>query len=139
MIDYNDIKNRLIQNKLKVTPQRVAVFEALLHLNHPSADRVLDYIRQKHSGVATGTVYHILESFVEKDLVKKVKTDKDIMRYDAIIEKHHHLYCAECDKIVDYFDEELNILLSTYFKQKQIPNFIIEDIKLQIVGKFLNL
>lgn len=138
MTNFKDLKYRLIQNNLNVTPQRIGVLDALLNLNHPSAEQVLEYIRRNHPGVAPGTVYHILELFFEKGLVKKVKTDKDIMRYDAIFEKHHHLYCSECDNIVDYFDEELNTLLFNYFKKKQVPNFIIEDIKLQIVGKFSN-
>jgi Fur family peroxide stress response transcriptional regulator len=58
------------------------------------------------------------------------------MRYDAILESHHHLYCSACNKIEDYHDEELNQLLDEYFKNKEIKNFTIKDIKLQIVGTF---
>ena len=58
------------------------------------------------------------------------------MRYDAIIEKHHHLYCSESDRIEDFYDDELNEIIDNYLKNKKIPNFKIEDIKLQIVGKF---
>lgn len=136
MKSFDDIKNKLTLKGLKVTPQRITVLEALMELNHPSADHVLEYVHKRHPGVATGTVYSILESFYEKGMVKKVKTDRDIMRYDAITEKHHHLYCAECDRIEDYFDEELNDLLINYFKNKQIPGFTIDDIRLQISGQF---
>jgi len=72
-------------------------------------------------------------------MIKKVKTEKDIMRYDAILEKHHHLYCSESERIEDFYDEELNQLIDDYFKNKDIPNFKIEDIKLQIIGKFTDL
>jgi Fur family peroxide stress response transcriptional regulator len=58
------------------------------------------------------------------------------MRYDPILEKHHHLYCAESERIEDYFDDELNDMLKEYFERKQIPGFTIDDIKLQIIGKF---
>jgi Fur family peroxide stress response transcriptional regulator len=60
------------------------------------------------------------------------------MRYDAIIENHHHLYCAESDRIVDYYNDEINNLLTEYFRKNGIPDFEIGDIKLQIIGKFLN-
>jgi Fur family peroxide stress response transcriptional regulator len=60
------------------------------------------------------------------------------MRYDAVMEKHHHLYCAESDRIEDYFDTELNALIGNYFEKKGIPDFEINDIKLQIIGKFTN-
>jgi Fur family peroxide stress response transcriptional regulator len=59
------------------------------------------------------------------------------MRYDAILEKHHHLYCSESDRIEDYMDDELNKLIENYFEKKNIPDFKIEDIKLQIIGKFV--
>ena len=60
------------------------------------------------------------------------------MRYDAVMERHHHLYCSESDRIEDYENEELNEMLEKYFEKKKIPDFNIEDIKLQIIGKFIN-
>ena len=58
------------------------------------------------------------------------------MRYDAILHAHHHLYCTKTDKIKDYFNDDLNHLLTNYFKKHRILDFEIADIKLQIVGKF---
>lgn len=60
------------------------------------------------------------------------------MRYDAVNEKHHHLYCSQSDRIEDYYDEELNHLLEKYLKNKNIKNFKIEDFKLQLIGTFSN-
>lgn len=133
---YNELRVSLNKKGLKVTPQRIAVLEAVLTLNHPSTDRILEYVHLNFPGVARGTAYNILESFVEKGLICKVKTDNGVMRYDAVLEKHHHLYCVECDVVEDYYDEELGTLLENYFANKKIANFLIDDIKLQIVGKF---
>lgn len=131
------VTEKLIKSGLKVTPQRIAIMEAVLELNnHPTADEVIEFIKMNHPNVAIGTVYKTLETFVEKGLIKKVKTDRDIMRYDAILEKHHHIYCAQSERIQDYYDDDLNILLDNYFKTKDIPGFSIEDIKLQIIGRF---
>jgi Fur family peroxide stress response transcriptional regulator len=66
-----------------------------------------------------------------------VKTEKDIMRYDGILENHHHLYCSESEEIKDYVDSELDQLLSDYFEKHGIENFKVEGIRLQINGKFL--
>jgi len=121
-----------------VTPQRIAILEAIIKLNnHPTADNVIDYIRKNHPNIATATVYKVLEALVNKGLIKKVKTERDIMRYDALLEKHHHLYSSDSDRIEDYLDEELNKTLSSFFEKKEIPGFKIEDVKLQIIGKFL--
>ena len=134
-----ETRDFLKEKNLKITPQRIAVLEAILELgNHPTAENIIESIKMNHPNIAIGTVYKILEIFVDNGIVKKVKTDKDIMRYDAILEKHHHLYCVESDRIEDYYDEELNQILEKHFENKKIKDFKIEDIKLQIIGNFLN-
>jgi Fur family peroxide stress response transcriptional regulator len=126
-------------SNLKVTPQRIAVLEALSSLNdHPTADKIKEFVVKNHPNIAIGTIYKTLETFVEKGLVKKVKSEKDVMRYDAILDKHHHLYCEDTERIEDFFDDELNKLLDKYFGKKKIPNFKVKDIKLQIIGTFNN-
>ena len=82
------------------------------------------------------TVYKVLDSLVANDLLRKVKSEKGGMRYDAIIEHHHHLYCSTTERIEDYKDEQLDEVIYEYFKKKKIKNFTIQDIKLQITGKF---
>ena len=129
----------LKDSNLKVTPQRIAVLEALNNLReHPTADKIKEYVVKNHPNIAVGTIYKTLETFVEKGLVKKVKTEQDVMRYDAILDKHHHLYCEDTELIEDFFDDQLNEMLEEYFKKKKIPNFKVKDIKLQIIGTFNN-
>lgn len=133
-----EIRNKLNSKGLKITPQRIAILEAIEKLNnHPTAENIIEYIRRNHPNIATATVYKVLDALAANDLIKKVKTDRDIMRYDAITENHHHLYCAESDRIEDYFDTELNEMIGKYFEKKGIPDFEIQDIKLQIIGSFL--
>ncbi|MCF8390368.1 MAG: transcriptional repressor [Bacteroidales bacterium] len=130
---------KLNEKGLKVTPQRIAILEAIVKLNnHPTAENIIEYIRKNHPNIATATVYKVLDALVSHELIKKVKTEKDIMRYDAIMESHHHIYCSDSDRIEDYNDSELNEMLAAFFEKKGIPNFQIEDVKLQIIGKFIN-
>jgi Fur family peroxide stress response transcriptional regulator len=138
-MNLSEVRNKLIEKGLRITPQRIAIYEAILKLNnHPTADDIAAFIKQDHSNIATGTVYKVLESLVANGLVKKVKTERDVMRYDAILENHHHLYDAASDRISDYYNNEINELLADYFRKNKIPDFEIGDIKLQIIGKFLN-
>lgn len=133
-----EIRNKLSEKGLKVTPQRIVILEAISKLNnHPTAENIIEYIRRNHPNIATATVYKVLDALATNDLINKVKTDRDIMRYDAITEIHHHLYCTESDRIEDYFDSELNEMIGNYFAKKGIPDFEIADIKLQIIGTFL--
>ncbi|WP_297091773.1 transcriptional repressor [uncultured Draconibacterium sp.] len=136
-IEISDIGMRLREKGLKITPQRIAILEAIYVLNnHPTAENIIDFIRKNHPNIAIGTVYKVLDTLVKKKLVKKVTTERDVMRYDGVMEHHHHLYCVECDLIEDYVDEELNVLLNKYFKDKKLKGFQIKDFVLQINGTF---
>jgi len=133
----SDFTKILTGNGLKVTPQRIAVIEALMALkDHPSADAVKEYVQRNHPNLAMGTVYNVLEVFCKTGIIRKVKTDRDFMRYDIEMHRHHHLYCEECDYIENYYDNDLDELLQEYFNKKGIPNFNIKDINLQIVGSY---
>jgi Fur family peroxide stress response transcriptional regulator len=130
------VADKLVAKKLKVTPQRIAILEAIFVLaNHPTAENIIEYIRKNHPNISSATVYKVLDTFVSCGLLNRVKTERDSMRYDAIMESHHHLYFSDSDRIEDYKDEELNRLLEEYFSKKKIPGFTIEDVKLQIIGK----
>ena len=132
-----DINQKLKDAGLRITPQRHAILEAVYKAdNHPTAEQVIEHIRKNHPGIAGGTVYNVLDILVEKGLITRVKTDRDAMRYDGVMERHHHIYCAESQRIEDYFDEDLDMLLKTYFEKKKLKNFEIEDIILQIKGNF---
>ncbi len=129
----------LTDKGLKVTPQRVAVLEVLHEIrNHPSAEQVRQQLHLRHPNIAIGTIYNILETFCEYGIIKKIKTDSDYVRYDVEMERHHHIYCESCNSIENYFDPELDELISSYFKYKKIPNFQIKDFNLQIVGNYTN-
>ncbi len=138
MESYSEyIRNRLISKSLKVTPQRLVVFECLLRLkSHPTADEITTYIRAENPNISKGTIYNILDTLVESGLIVRVKTDKDKMRYDAVLEKHHHVYDTNSDRIVDFYDKELDKLIEDYLKKRQIPQFDIQDFRLQILGKY---
>lgn len=116
----------------------MVILQAIYSLNnHPTADQVIGVVRKSHPNIAPGTVYKVLDALIENDLIKKVPTDEGAMRYDGIIENHHHLYCTENKVIQDYFDEELDELLRDFFRKKNIENFQIDEMILQIKGKFI--
>ncbi len=134
-----ETSQKLVNKGLKVTPQRIAVLETIIKLNnHPSAENIIEYIRKTYPNIATGTVYNVLDVLTDNGLINRVKTERDIMRYDAVIEKHHHLYSNETDRIEDYADRRLDKMLEDYFQKNSIPGFSIENIRLQIIGRFMS-
>lgn len=127
----------LSSRKLKVTPQRVMVLSALMELKtHPSADDLIDYIKADFPNIAAGTIYKILDTFVEAGIIERVRTSRDIMRYDMISDKHHHIYINGSDRIIDFYDPDLDQLLESYFRKKGIPGIEVDDLRIQITGRF---
>ena len=134
----NTNKEQRIRNAgLKVTPQRINVLEILLSGSHPTAETVIEKIREKYSSVSASTIYHILDIFVEKGIINKVYTHGGVMRYDAILDNHHHLHDSETDKIEDYFDDKLDELIRKYFDENPLLGFDLEEIKIKLRGKFI--
>jgi Fur family transcriptional regulator, peroxide stress response regulator len=133
------LKVKLRDKGLKATPRRLSILEAIIELNnHPTAEEIIKFIRNQNLNIATATVYKALDIMVARKVIIKVDTEKHIIRYDAILEPHHHLYSAESNIIKDYDNEEINKILEKYFKKNKIQDFYIEEIKLQIIGKFRN-
>ena len=62
-MNSSGIRNNLTEKGLRVTPQRIAIYEAVLKLNnHPTADDIAAFIKIDHPNIATGTVYKVLDS-----------------------------------------------------------------------------
>jgi Fur family peroxide stress response transcriptional regulator len=131
------LKSRLRAKGLKATPRRLSILDAIIKLNnHPTAEEIIEFIRDQKLKIATATAYKALDIMSAKKVIIRVETDKHVIRYDAIPDPHHHLYSAETDIIKDYRNEEINKILEKYFRKNKIRGFDIEEIKLQITGKF---
>jgi Fur family peroxide stress response transcriptional regulator len=136
-MDTIEIRNRLKNSGLRVTPQRLAVLSTLIESDrHPDADQIARVVRAQHSNIAVGTIYHILDNLVQKGIINKVQTEQNVVRYDAIIEPHIHLYSGEENRIEDYFDEELFDLIDDYLQKKKIKGFKVNDIRIKFLGEF---
>lgn len=134
--NYNieEIQEKIAQHGLKCTSQRITIYDALMVLDHPSAEQVHAHVVKIHPSISLSTVYSTLETFAEKDLISRVESQDGKLRYDARLEPHVHLYCKSSNTIKDYLDEEFLELISNYFEKKKIKGFDIDDINIFING-----
>ena len=99
------------EGNLKITPQRTAIFEALVNdKGHPSADVIFRRIRKKISNVSFDTVNRTLLSFVDLGILKVVEGYGRPKRFDPDLESHHHFQCVKCNKIIDFCDKTLDAI-----------------------------
>ncbi|MGB3184069.1 MAG: transcriptional repressor [Cyclobacteriaceae bacterium] len=131
-----DIKGVLRGSGLKITPQRIAIYKEVLdRRDHPTADKVHEAISPLYPSVSLGTVYKTLDTLVNVGLLSRVATDEVLLRYDANPVQHHHLYLSDSGEIVDFYDDELAVLIRNHLEARSIKNFEIQDIRLQVTGK----
>ncbi len=88
----------------KITPQRLAIVDALIengHL-HPGANLIYEQARKKAKSVSLSTVYATLAYFSRQGLIKSLEFDRMENRYDVDLREHVNLVCRQCGKIEDY-------------------------------------
>lgn len=94
---------------LKITPQRVAVYEAVCDSRlHPSADLIHRSVREKFPNISLDTVNRTLLTFADIGIIDIVEGQGDARRFDPNLTEHHHFYCLGCNTIIDFYDEKLN-------------------------------
>ena len=98
------IIERLKENGLKITPQRLAIIDVLVehgHL-HPGARLVYEEAKKKKKSLSLSTAYATLNELSRRDIIKTLQFDRMENRYEGNLEEHVNLICVRCKKILDY-------------------------------------
>jgi len=97
-----DFVTRCREKGLAVTPQRVAILNALLASgDHPSAEEIFTKVRAEQPMISLATVHRTLETLCEAGESGKVTLLHDAARYDGNIDSHHHVVCIRCHRVCD--------------------------------------
>ncbi len=93
------------------TIQRQVVLSAVKDLrNHPTSEEVYSYIKPKFPSISLGTVYRNLNMLSETNEIRKISANDNAVRFDIVLEDHHHFQCKECGSLLDVFmDYDYNI------------------------------
>ncbi|HQK99317.1 MAG TPA: Fur family transcriptional regulator [Smithellaceae bacterium] len=102
--DKDNLIDQLKEKGLKITPQRLAIVDALVDncKRHPGATLIYNEARKKAKRVSLSTVYATLKEFSENGLIRQLEFDRMENRYDLDLSDHVNLICNRCGKIEDY-------------------------------------
>lgn len=101
------------QHKLKMTPQRVAIYEELKDdKTHPTANSVYKKLHKKYPNISLDTVNRTLINFAELGIIDTVLCSCKGRRFDPNTNVHHHFECISCGKVYDLEDKKYNELAS---------------------------
>lgn len=98
----------LAREGYRVTPQRLAIYEALVASpTHPSAEELYRRVRERYPMISPATVYNTLQLLVRLGLATELGFHGET-RYDGNPQAHANLLCLGCRRIYDLEEELLD-------------------------------
>ncbi len=99
MTEKNSYNVELKRSGLKVTPLRLSLLEFISESEFPiDAQHCCEYLVKKNIPFDQATVYRNLETFVQKNLIKKVDLQGGKYFFEKVSDCSH-LICESCGKI----------------------------------------
>jgi len=91
---------------LRVTPQRLAIFSALVSTDsHPTAQALFEQLHPQLPSLSQATVYNTLQILAERGLILEIGTAGDgAVHYDGDPTPHVNLICTNCHGVQDLFE-----------------------------------
>jgi Fe2+ or Zn2+ uptake regulation protein len=111
--DTKGVDAGLLQSRYRLTKQRAAILRALEDGRHLSAETILERVRAQLPGVSLGTIYRTLDILRSIGLVQVFAYAGAAAKYEAALEKHHHLVCTQCGEVTNVNVNEALLLAQT--------------------------
>jgi len=112
----------LLQSRYRLTKQRAAVLRALTPGTHLSAETILERVRDEMPGVSLGTIYRTLDILREIGLVQIFSFAGSAARYEATLQKHHHLLCSSCRELINIDARDIDDLARSIAHREGFSN-----------------
>lgn len=130
-------KKKLREAGYKLTPQRLAIIEAIQ--SHPgthlSTEEIYEIVRVTHSDMGLATVYRTAQLLEELGIITSLNIEDGRIRYELYTDEgqhnHHHLICTQCGSVSE-FEEDLLDELEERIQSDH--RFKILDHKLKFYG-----
>ncbi len=103
--------DKLRQNNYKLTEQRRDIIKTIISHKHRhfTAEELHEEVKRINPDIGLATIYRSLDLFCDLDFIHRLDFDSDHKYYELRESKkhHHHMICLDCDKIIEFNDEDL--------------------------------
>ena len=121
MNHIDQLKNILKTEGLRYTKQRLQVWDEIrISSEHRDAEEIYIAInKNKALKVSRATVYRTIDVLVKNNLVRKMDLGDGRALYEHKIDDghHDHIICVETGKIIEFYNEDLEILQENIVKK----------------------
>ena len=96
-----EIAARLRDWGVRVTPQRLAIAEAVLNSeDHPSVQQLYERVKDHFPSMTLATIYSTLDVLEKSHLIQELPFPQ-FSRYESNLDPHVNLVCIKCGNVVD--------------------------------------
>jgi len=97
----NNYTTILRAHGLKVTPQRLAISDAIGTHGHIKIEDLYTLMLKEFSSISLATIYKNINVMVQNSFIQEVKIPHTKSVYELTKEAHSHLVCSECTEVED--------------------------------------
>ena len=104
------------RGKRMTQPKRQLLDQVYSRHEHFDAESLIEQLpsASQDGHIGRATVYRALKEFVEAGLLREFKLDgRSVYEHDYGYPEHDHLYCNQCQKLIEFQSDELLELLSS--------------------------
>ena len=101
MLTQQELVDRLRTRSVRVTPQRLAIAEAVLNSSdHPTVQQIYERVRNNFPSMTLATIYSTLGVLERSGLIQELPFER-MSRYEPNMEPHVNLVCISCENVMD--------------------------------------
>lgn len=130
---YRQLRDECTSRGLRMTPQRDVLLRVLSEtMGHPTADDLVQRVRQVLPSVSHATVYRNLQELVRERLVGMLERAGAATQFEVNPEDHHHFVCRRCGQVWDVYLADVNVRVD--HRKSKLKGFQIDRREVQLHG-----
>ena len=100
-MDLQEITAQLRDLGVRITPQRLAIAEAVVNsTDHPSVQQIFERVRDHFPSMTLATIYSTLDVLERSGLIQELPFPQ-FSRYESNLEPHVNLVCVKSGNVTD--------------------------------------
>jgi len=100
-MNQQEITAQLREWSVRVTPQRLAIAEAVINsTDHPSVQQIFERVQDHFPSMTLATIYSTLDVLERSGLIQELPFPQ-YSRYESNLEPHVNLVCVKCGSVTD--------------------------------------
>lgn len=129
---WDEVKSILESKGIQPSYPRLAVgLNCLFTEAHPTAENILEALKDLKPAISRASVYNTLNLFVKKKLLNEIRVpEEDAVRFDPLVTRHHHFYDLKTKNLHDIPWENFEIEAVKKLDKK----FKVSDMQLLMRG-----